>query len=152
MWIDIALPRPGDPVRRLLGGEGARLAQRSHVLGGRVLDEVYSQAFAAMRADQLGGDVSTTYAKLPDYPNVAARARRTLGADLKIVYVVREPVRRTVSQHYHMHAWRGTGHMSADIDACVREHPSLMNYSRYAMQLRPWRRLFWRRRDPCHSV
>ena len=103
---------------------------------------IYERTFANMRADQVGGDVSTTYAKLPDYPNVAERARQTLGSDLKIVYVVREPVRRLISQHYHMYAWRGAGHMSADIDTCVRQHSSLIDYSRYAMQLRPWRKHF----------
>lgn len=103
---------------------------------------IYRSAFAAKRPHQMGGDISTTYAKLPDYPDVAERARETLGADIKIVYVVREPVGRIISQHHHMHSWRGDGHMSADIDACVREHASLVNYSRYAMQLAPWRSLF----------
>jgi len=104
--------------------------------------QAYQIALAAKRPNQISGDVSTTYAKLPDYPDVAARAYETLGANLKIVYVVREPVSRIVSQHYHMHSWRGPGHMSADINACVREHSSLLNYSCYAMQLAPWRSRF----------
>lgn len=103
---------------------------------------IYRTVFAPASPRQLRGDVSTTYAKLPDVPDVAERARQTLGPNLKIVYIVREPVSRCVSQHFHMHAWRGTGHMPADIDRSVREFPSLVNYSRYARQLAPWRQHF----------
>ena len=102
----------------------------------------YSNAFRAAKTNQLRGDVSTTYSKLPDIPHVAERATELVGTDLKIVYVVREPVARCISHHYHMHAWRGEGHMPSDIDFCVREFPNVVNYSRYAMQLEPWRARF----------
>jgi hypothetical protein len=100
---------------------------------------VYAREFAAAAPHQKRGDVSTTYSKLPEFPKVAARAYELCGPDLKIVYVVREPVARCISHHYHMHAWRAAGHMPADIDFCVREYSSIIDYSRYAMQLEPWR-------------
>ncbi len=63
------------------------------------------------------------------------RARRVLGAELKVIYLVREPVARVVSQHYHELAG-ATVH--PDVDVAVRETPRLIDYSRYAMQIEPW--------------
>ncbi|HEY6565289.1 MAG TPA: sulfotransferase domain-containing protein [Pirellulaceae bacterium] len=102
----------------------------------------YAAMFDRARSGRVWGDVSTRYSMLPDLPGVADRARAVLGAELKIIYLVRDPLERLVSHHHHMHSLRGAGHMPADIDRCVREQPSLVNYSRYAMQLRPWREAF----------
>lgn len=95
----------------------------------------YAALFAAARKDQVCGEASTTYTKMPDITGCAERARRVIGERLKVIYVVREPVSRVISQHHHECT---DGGMTGDIDAAVREHPRLINYSRYAMQIRPW--------------
>lgn len=99
----------------------------------------YAEVFDGARPDQLCGDVSTTYAKLPDVSGVAQRARRVLGADTRIVYLVREPLARALSHHHHDVAGRS---MAPDVDRAVREEPALVDYSRYWMQLQPWLEAF----------
>ncbi len=88
------------------------------------------------------GDVSTTYSMLPNFQGVAERAAKFLGADTKIVYLVREPVSRAISHHRHMNAWHGPDRMTDDIDEACRVRPELVNYGRYAMQLESWRQWF----------
>jgi hypothetical protein len=102
----------------------------------------YSRYFHSAPRTSICGDVSTTYSMLPDQPGVAERAARILGRSTKIIYLVREPVDRAISHHRHMNAWHGPGRMGPDINLAVHKFPSIVNYSRYAMQLRPWRAEF----------
>lgn len=98
----------------------------------------YENLFRHARKGQVLGEVSSPYAKLPESAGVAARAVGFLGNDLRIVYLVRNPVDRVVSHHHH--AW-SRGFMSGSIDEAVRDDPRLLNYTRYATQLRPWSEL-----------
>ncbi|MHC4063002.1 MAG: sulfotransferase domain-containing protein [Planctomycetota bacterium] len=95
----------------------------------------YAAFFERARPDQIRGEASTEYTKLPDVPQVAKRAREVIGGGLKALYLIREPVSRIVSQHHHE---LPGGKISCDIDEAVRELPRLINYSRYAMQITPW--------------
>jgi len=98
----------------------------------------YSRLFRGARDDQICGEASTGYTKLPDTVGVPARAKSLLGSP-RIIYLVREPVSRVVSHHYH--AVVG-GAVDGDIDRAVLSSPSLIDYSLYAMQIRPWIELF----------
>lgn len=102
----------------------------------------YQRAFRRAAAGECCGEVSTHYSMLPDFPGVAQRAAQFLPPSTKIIYLVREPVSRAISHHFHMYAWRGEGKMGPDVNECVRRHASIVNYSRYAMQLQPWREAF----------
>ena len=112
-------------------------------------DEVFSAAgrheyaahFREARADQVCGEASTAYSRLPDVPGVPQRARQVLGPDLKVFYLVREPVARIVSQHRHEHR---AGLRDDPIDEAVRNDPRYVTYSRYAMQIEPWIETFGR--------
>lgn len=95
----------------------------------------YLRPFEKARPEQLCGEASTAYTKLPDFPGVPRRARKVLGPDLKIIYLVREPVARTISHHHHDFTY---GLVHGDIDRAVREEPRFIAYSRYAMQVEPW--------------
>ncbi len=95
----------------------------------------YEARFKRARADQLCGEASTGYTKLPDYPGVPNRAVRLLGRELKVIYLVREPVARIMSQHHHE---RSGGRITCGIDEAVRRYPRFIDYSRYAMQITPW--------------
>lgn len=96
---------------------------------------VYAGLFRKARRDQICGEASTTYSKLPNLGGVPARARRLLGKEVKILYLVREPVSRTLSHHYHELT---AGTVPPNVDQAVREHPRLIQYSLYAQQIRPW--------------
>ncbi len=95
----------------------------------------YARLFNRAGHGQVCGEASTAYTKLPEITGVAERARRVLGSGVKVVYLVREPVSRTISQHYHEVTTR---RMTDDINEAVRTAPRLIDQSRYAMQLAPW--------------
>ncbi len=95
----------------------------------------YAKHFAGARSHQICGEATTGYTKRPDIPGVTARARRLLGEKLKVIYLVREPISRIISQHHHELA---IGRASCGIDEAVRTYPRFVNYSRYAMQITPW--------------
>lgn len=95
----------------------------------------YAALFAPARADQVCGEASTGYSKLPSRPGVVERARRMLTDDLRILYIVREPVSRIVSHHFHVYS---NGRVGPDIGAAVRADPRFLDYTRYAMQAQPW--------------
>jgi hypothetical protein len=53
-----------------------------------------------------------------------------------VIYLMREPVSRTRSQHRHELT---TGEIdTTDLAEAIDRHPHLIEYSRYAMQLEPW--------------
>lgn len=95
----------------------------------------FARFFERAAPDQLVGVASTQYAKLPDLPGVTERALKVIGPDIKAIYLVRHPVARIVSHHYH--EW-SAGTISCGIDAAVAEYPRFLDYTRYAMQITPW--------------
>ncbi|MCA9189263.1 MAG: sulfotransferase [Pirellulaceae bacterium] len=106
----------------------------------------YQRLFQGTRPSLVRGDISTTYSMQPMHMGVPERARAVLGDELKIIYIVRHPVIRTLSHHRHMHAWHGPDRMSHDINACIRQRPELIEFSCYGRQLSAWSRVFDRAR------
>lgn len=97
-------------------------------------EDWYRGLFAAARPDDLCGESSTHYTKLPTYPATIERMQRLL-PNVKLIYVMRHPVDRLVS-HY-VHEWSERT-IRGPIDEVVRECPRLTEYSRYARQLQPY--------------
>lgn len=84
--------------------------------------------------DAVRGESSTHYTKLPDHPDAVSRAHG-IAPSAKLVYMVRDPIVRIVSQYIHdwtMNEALGT------LDESVRSAPRYVAYSRYAYQLQPW--------------
>jgi len=98
----------------------------------------YAHLFRAAGADQHCGEASTAYTKAPDVTGCPMRAA-SINPDLKLVYLVREPVSRTLSQHHHEVGMR---EIRDDVDTAVHRYPRLIAYSCYAMQLRAWLEVF----------
>lgn len=96
----------------------------------------YAKLFEKAKAHQVCGEASTVYSQLPDITGVPQRARQVLGDRLTVIYLVREPVSRIVSHHHHL--WL-SGAVACGLDDAVRRYPRFINYSRYAMQIEPWR-------------
>ncbi|MFG0275911.1 MAG: sulfotransferase domain-containing protein [Phycisphaerales bacterium] len=101
----------------------------------------YAAHFRNARPDQVCGEGSTGYAKRPQYEGVAARALELCGPDLRLLYIMREPIDRIISQHYHEYTYDEAG---PSIDEEVRSHERFVAFSKYAMQLRPWIETFGR--------
>jgi hypothetical protein len=95
----------------------------------------YELLFSRASESQICGDASTTYTKEPELSGAAKRAREVLGTNVKIVYLVREPVERIISQHFHEYR---EGLASDNIDEEVRRHGRYVATSSYAMQVTPW--------------
>lgn len=97
--------------------------------------DAYARLFENARPHQTLGDASTQYTKMPDFTGSAGRARKLLGPDVRVIYLVREPIARIISHHYH---WFTAGQGGADIDREVHEQPQYINWTRYAWQIEPW--------------
>jgi len=95
----------------------------------------YAERYRGAALDELLCDASTGYTKAPDITGVAERAVRVLPEGFKAIYLVRHPVKRALSHYRHDYV---AGEAGDDIDAELRTHARYVDYSRYAMQLRPW--------------
>jgi hypothetical protein len=95
----------------------------------------YASLYAGGSPQSLCCDASTGYAKLPDYEGVPERALQLLPDDFRVIYVVRNPLARIISQHHHEHF---QGLVGPSIDAEVRQHERYIRYSQYGYQLAPW--------------
>ncbi len=94
----------------------------------------YENLFDTAATDDLKGEASTHYSKLPDYPETLARLARVTETP-KIIYLIRDPLVRAVS-HY-IHEWT-QGVISSDLDSALQQHPALVAYGRYGDQVTPW--------------
>jgi hypothetical protein len=102
----------------------------------------YESLFAAARPEDLKGEASTHYTKLPTHPDTVARLAAAVPAP-KLIYMIRNPMARAVS-HY-IHEWT-MGVMEGDIAAAVSAHPELVDYGRYGHQIAPYVARFGRER------
>ena len=101
----------------------------------------YAGLFKAARSDQICGEASTGYSKASRFPGVALRAKQVLRHDLKLIYLVREPVARAIS-HHHNEIHNPT--VPTDINEAIRVHAPLIEFGMYTMQLKPWLETFGR--------
>jgi hypothetical protein len=95
----------------------------------------YQSLFAQAPPGYLCGESSTHYTKLPSHPHVIDRIARSLGDHVKFIYIMRHPIDRLVSHYIHEWSQRV---LSCPIDQAINDHPALVQYSCYAMQMEPW--------------
>ena len=100
----------------------------------------YFGLFANADENDLCGESSTHYTKLPEYPKTVSRMKALLPAP-KLIYVMRHPVARMVS-HYN-HQWTQNV-IRCDINEALTHYPELINYGRYSYQLEPYLESFGR--------
>ena len=99
----------------------------------------YERLFARAGPARAVGEASTFYTKRPHADGVAQRARAVLGPDVTILFLVRDPLRRMVSQYHHEVA---RGAESRPLNVALREDPDYAGFSRYAWQIAPWQAAF----------
>jgi len=87
---------------------------------------------------QICGEGSTTYTWIPEYPRTAWRIH-AYNPDVKLIYIMRHPVERTISHYFH-HFLRARTKNPKEQE--ILKVPTYINHSRYAMQLRPYLELF----------
>ncbi|SNC61743.1 Sulfotransferase domain-containing protein [Kytococcus aerolatus] len=111
--------------------------KESSFLSGRTLSAAEVHAALATipttPTTALIGEVDTTYSMRTVHPEVIGNAAHL--RDLRVIYIVRDPLRRTLSHHHHDYA---LGRAPADADTAVRTIPEMVDNSRYAFQISPW--------------
>jgi hypothetical protein len=91
----------------------------------------YRSQFPSARHHVAIGESSPHYAMLPGFPGVPERIKRTI-PDVRLVYLVREPIERLQSHYLHDLA---AGKHDLDIGEALRGRFGYTAASRYAMQL-----------------
>jgi len=94
----------------------------------------YESLFDDAHPDDLCGEASTHYTKLPTFPDTVVRLKAALPS-ARLIYVMRHPVDRLVSQYVHQWSER---EISCGLDEAIERYPELIAYSRYAMQIAPY--------------
>ncbi|NET34048.1 MAG: sulfotransferase domain-containing protein [Cyanothece sp. SIO1E1] len=112
-------------------------------------DEAYTQGlewylshFKPAHSQALCGESSTHYTKFPTYPHTVERICQHF-PDIKLIYVMRHPLDRLVSQY--IHEWTQKV-ISVNINQAVGQYPELVDYSLYSMQLQPYFNTFGQER------
>ncbi len=100
----------------------------------------YQNLFKEASTGDLCGESSTHYTKLPTYLKSAERLHQAY-PNVKLIYMVRHPVDRLVSQY--IHEW-SENKIKVPINQAVDAHPELISYSLYAKQLVPYLERFGR--------
>ncbi|MEL6939027.1 MAG: sulfotransferase [Cyanobacteria bacterium J06598_1] len=100
--------------------------------------KAYWNLFDVAGPTDICGESSTHYTKLPTYPHTLTRLRRHL-PHIKLVYVMRHPLDRLVSQYVHEWTQRT---VSGSLSDAIKRYPRLHQYSLYSMQLRPYLEAF----------
>ncbi|MGE3819574.1 MAG: sulfotransferase [Isosphaeraceae bacterium] len=104
----------------------------------------YTGLFAAAGPEDLCGESSTHYTKLPTYPKSVERMVAALPS-VKLIYVMRHPIDRLFSQFVHE---RTVGRVSPELSVgeAIEACPELVAYGRYAEQLAPYLETYGRER------
>jgi Sulfotransferase domain len=101
-------------------------------------EDWYLKLFAAAESEPVIGESSTVYSRIPQFPGVPERIARFNPA-ARLIYVMRDPVERSVSQYwFHVRFWGE----KRDIATAIRQHRPYTDASNYAMQIAPYIRLF----------
>lgn len=91
----------------------------------------YRAQFAGAGSGQAAGEASNAYTRHPHYPD-AARRIASLMPEARLVYLVRDPMRRLESHYRHRLA---TGWEWREFDRAVREDPAYIESGLYGAQL-----------------
>lgn len=95
----------------------------------------YAALFTAAPAGAVVGEASTGYTKLPHLGPTPGRIRETLG-EPKLIYLLRDPVERVVSNFRH--SWCAERMTPPSLAETVKSDPILLDASRYHSQLRAY--------------
>lgn len=96
--------------------------------------EWYFSQFQEAKENDICGESSTHYTKLPTYPYTIERILAHV-PDAKFIYVMRHPLDRLISQYIHEWTQRV---VDININEAIDQHPELITYSKYTMQIQPY--------------
>jgi hypothetical protein len=135
---DIFMSDPKEPTHFVDGAELRSVSRRAWEAGYWRDRSRYLDLFAGAGGARIRGESSTAYAKRPRLGGVPERIANT-APDARIVYILRDPVERTISHYLHAVQWNGEHRLPL---AAIRDDPHYREVSHYAMQLAPYGRVF----------
>lgn len=97
-------------------------------------EQQYLELFKSAGDAVILGEASTGYTKLPHVSGVVERLER-FNPDARFIYVLRDPVERTLSHYWHMVRYHDERRPIAE---AVKQDSQYIAFSYYAMQLRPY--------------
>lgn len=98
----------------------------------------YESLFSGWQGERAVGEASTSYTKAPFHDGVPARIRQFL-PDVKLIYLVRDPVDQIVS-HYRQLVFHDG--LRDGFEDAIRNQGVLIETARYAYQLQAYRAYF----------
>jgi hypothetical protein len=105
-------------------------------------EQRYLSLFAAAGDAQVIAEASTTYSQAPLFAGVPQRIAE-FSRNARFVYILRDPVERTISHYWHTVNWWGERRSMLD---AIRSNPHYADVSHYALQLRAYLRCVPRER------
>lgn len=96
--------------------------------------DAYLELFETDRHVKYLGESSTSYTKVPRFAGAAERIY-AFNPDARLIYIMRDPVERTISQYWHM--VRNHGERRPILRA-IRQTPEYTQISYYAMQIKQY--------------
>jgi hypothetical protein len=100
-------------------------------------EEKYNQLFTEAKSEIYLGESSTHYTKLPTYLGVAEKIYQ-YNSNAKIIYIVRHPIKRTISHYLHNRRDLYLHAENRDILNAIEQDEIYTAYSHYAMQIKPY--------------
>jgi hypothetical protein len=100
--------------------------------------DAYLALFSGAGPAIYAGEASTSYTHLPRMPDIARRIHQ-FSPDARILYIMRDPIDRTISHYWHAVQYFGENRKPL---AAIRDEPHYMAVSDYASQLTPYLELF----------
>jgi hypothetical protein len=100
-------------------------------------EEHYLELFAGAESAKIIGEASTTYSQAPMFAGVPERILE-FSPDARFIYLVRDPIERTISHYWHRVRWWGE---RRPIRKAILSDPHYTDVSHYAKQLREYLRL-----------
>ncbi len=97
-------------------------------------EQKYLELFTSSGEATVLGEASTNYTKSPLVTGVASRLH-TFNRDARLIYLLRDPIERTISHYWHMVRYHSE---YRPITAAIRQDPQYIAVSHYAMQLAPF--------------
>lgn len=97
----------------------------------------YWELYKGAQPGELRGEASTRYSYLPSHPQTVARMVQHLPPEqgLKLIYVMRHPLERLVSDYIHEWTERT---ITVGLDEAIAQGTPLIDYGRYHYQLQPY--------------
>lgn len=102
----------------------------------------YSSLFDQAESHQLCGEASTTYTRLPKFPDAAERIAQAL-PEVKLIYIMRHPVDRAYSHHVHEIKCREQKPRTT-FESAIKERPYLVESGDYMQHIELYLKYFSR--------